>query len=419
MGMTVAEKILARASGRDDVRPDEYVTAKVDMMLAGEKALLFRYMAEIGIDRVWDPERIVVVTDHRVPAPNVASASNDVELRRAVEKYGLKYWYDVGRGGVCHQVFAEKGHALPGMLVTGQDSHTTIYGAFNAASTCVDLPESVLVAAKGETWFRVPETIRIRIDGRLQDNVMSKDVILKIAGDYGTDFALYKSIEYVGSTVNGMSIASRMTMSNMSVDVGAKFAIFEADQKTQEFLESLARYPFTPVASDSDAEFEKIYELEVANLEPQVACPHSLDNVKPVSEVAKERIKVHQAFLGSCTNGRFEDLEVAARILEGSRVHPDVRLIVSPASMDVYKESLKAGLIDTLTDSEALICNPTCGPCCGAHMGLLEAGERCISSSNRNFKGRMGSPDSEVYLASPATVAASAIAGYIVDPRKV
>jgi 3-isopropylmalate/(R)-2-methylmalate dehydratase large subunit len=417
MGMTIAEKILARASGRDVVKPDEYVTARVDKMLAGEKYMLFHYLSEVGLDRVWDPERIVVLTDHRVPANSSASAAEDVELRRAVKKFGIKYWYDVGRGGICHQVFVEKGHALPGMLITGQDSHTTTYGALNAASTCVDLPESVLVAAKGETWFRVPETILYSIDGVLQEKVMSKDIVLKIAGDRGCDFALYKSIEYKGSTVEALSIAARMTMSNMSVDLGAKFAIFDADEKTLDYVRPLAREPFTPVEDDEDAVYENTYHLDGGALTPMVACPHNISNVRPAEDLEKERIRIDQAFIGSCTNGRLEDLEMAASILKGSRIHPDVRLIIVPASMEVYRQAMKKGVLETLVESQALICNPTCGPCAGGHVALLAPGERCISSTNRNFRGRMGSPDSEVYLASPATVAATAIAGYIVDPR--
>jgi len=418
LGMTMAEKILARASGRDEVKANEYVTAKVDVFLAGEKAKLFEYMAEIGIEAVWDPERIVVVTDHRIPSPNVSSALNDSKLREAVKTYGITYWYDVGRGGICHQVLAERGHALPGELIVGQDSHTTTHGALNAAATAIDLPESVLVAAKGETWFRVPETVRFRIDGRLPRLVTSKDVLLKIAGEYGCDLALYRSIEYTGSAVEEMSVASRMTIANMSVDIGAKFALFEADQTTLNYLQSRAIRAFKPVTSDDDAVFAEEYVLNVTSLEPQVACPHNIDNVKPASTLEKAKISISQAFLGSCTNGRFEDLAMAAEILKGNQLHPDVRMIVIPASMSVYQEAMEAGLLDVFLKAEAVVCNPTCGPCPGAHMGLLAPGERCVASSNRNFMGRMGSPASEVYLASPATVAASAIAGYIVDPRR-
>ncbi len=413
----MAEKVLARASGRDVVKAQEYVTAKVDVFLVGEKAKLFEYMTEIGVAAVWDPDRVVVVTDHRVPSPTVSSALNDTQLREAVKTYGIRYWYDVGRGGVCHQVLAEKGHALPGELIVGQDSHTTTHGALNAAATAIDLPESVLVAAKGETWFRVPETIRFRIEGRLPRRVTSKDVILKIAGEYGCDVALYRSIEYTGSAVEAMSVASRMTMANMSVDVGAKFAFFKADQTTRNYLQSRAIRAFQPVTSDDDAVFAEEYVLNVTDLEPQVACPHTMDDVKPASILEKAKIAIDQAFLGSCTNGRFEDLAMAAEILQGHQLHPDVRMIVIPASMSVYREALEAGLLDVFLEAEAVVCNPTCGPCPGAHMGLLAPGERCIASSNRNFQGRMGSPASEVYLASPATVAASAVAGYIVDPR--
>lgn len=419
MGMTIAEKVLAQASGRDVVKPNEYVTAKIDLFMAAEKAQLFDYMDEVGVTQVWDPERVIVLTDHRIPSPNVTSAVNDIKLRKAVKRYGIKYWYDVGRGGICHQVLIENGHTLPGELIVGQDSHTTTHGALNAVATAIDLPESILIAAKGETWFRVPESIKFIIEGRLPARVMSKDIILKIAGEYGCDIALYKSIEYTGSTTSTMSLASRMTLANMSVDIGAKFAIFESDEKTINYLKPRAKRPFTPVQSDTDALYEHCYEIDVSALEPQVACPHNIDQVKPISEITKDKINIHQAFLGSCTNGRYEDLEIAAQILQGNTIHPDVRMIIIPASMKEYKRALQTGVLEILVEAEAMVCNPTCGPCPGAHMGLIGPGERCIASSNRNFQGRMGSPESEVYLASPATVAASAITGYITDPRQL
>lgn len=418
MGATMTEKILARACGRDEVKVGEYVTAKVDKVMAGDPtAGVYTAFKEIGIDRVWDPERVIVFPDHWVPAPSISSAEADVRKRKFVKEFGITHWYEIGRHGICHQIMPEKGHALPGTLVTGMDSHTTSYGAFNVASTAIQAPEAYYLLAKGEIWFRVPETIRFEIMGRLPDMVMSKDVILKIAGDQGTDFALYKSIEFVGPVVQEMSLSSRWTIANMGVEVGAKFAMFEADQKTFDFLKGRTQEPYSPVVSDPDAAFEQKLELDVTNLEPQVACPHDVSNVKPISMIG--RIPVNQAFIGSCTNGRFEDLEVAATILRGKRVHPDVRMIVIPASMEVYKDALEAGLLATFIEAEAFIGGPTCGPCCGCKDGLLASGERCISASNRNFKGRMGSPESEVYLASPATVAASAVAGFIADPRKV
>jgi 3-isopropylmalate/(R)-2-methylmalate dehydratase large subunit len=416
MGMTMAAKILARAAGLAEVQAGEYVTAKIDKVMAGDGgAGLGKAFEEIGIDKVWDPDRIVVLCDHRVPAPDIDTAERDVQKRNFVKKYGITNWYEVGRGGICHQIMPEKGHALPGTLVVGMDSHTTSYGAFNVASTAIQAPESYYPIAKGEIWFKVPETIRFEMLGELPERVMGKDVILKIAGDYGTDFALYKSIEFVGPAVQKMSLAGRWAMANMGVDIGAKFAIFEADEKTLDFLKGRTQESFTPVVSDEDAVFEQKPQLDVTHLEPQVACPHDVGNVMPISKIGQ--IPINQAFLGSCTGGRFEDLKAGATILQGKSVHPDVRMIVIPASVEVYKEALEAGLLTTFIDAGAFVGGPTCGPCYGGHAGLLAAGERCVAASNRNFKGRMGSTESEVYLASPATVAASAVAGCIAAPR--
>jgi 3-isopropylmalate/(R)-2-methylmalate dehydratase large subunit len=418
MGMTMAERILARASGKAKVKAGQYVTAKIDRLMAAHYAgHLYRGFKEIGINKVWDSDRIVSMMDHNTPAPDIQTAEENVVIRKFVEEFGISHWYELGRSGICHQLLPEKGFALPGTLIAGMDSHTTSYGAFNCAATGIQAPETLYVAAKGETWFRVPETIRFEIAGELPHRVMGKDAILKIAGDYGTDIALYKSVEFVGPAVEKMTLADRWTMANMGVELGAKFAIFEADKKTFDFLEGRTTEAFTPVTSDPDASFEQVYHLGVSNLEPQVACPHDVSNVKPVSKVGK--IPINQAFIGSCTGGRFEDLAIAAELLAGKQLHPRVRMIVIPASTEVYKKALDAGLLSTLIDAGATICNPCCGPCAGGGMGILASGERCIASSNRNFKGRMGSVESEVYLASPATVAASAIAGVITDPREV
>ncbi len=418
MGMTMAEKILAKNSGLSEVKPGQYVTARIDKVLVHPSAAdISKVFKEIGIKKVYDPSRVVAVTGSWIPARDIESAESDVATRKFVEEYGITYWYDVGRGGICHQVMPEKGHALPGTIVVGTDSHTTSYGAFNVAATCIPGGEAYWVVAKGEIWFRVPETIRFEIAGELPPRILGKDVILKIAGDQGTDFALYKSIEFVGSAVEKMSLSSRWAMANMGVEVGAKFAIFEADRKTLDFLKGRTREPFTPVKSDPDAAFEKIYHLDVSDLPPQVACPHDVGNVRSVSEITN--VPVDQGFIGSCTGGRLEDLTVAAEILKGKKVHPRVRLVVIPASMEVYADALRSGVLETFVAANAVVCGPSCGPCSNAHLGVIAAGERCIASSNRNFKGRMGSPEAEVYLASPATVAASAITGFITDPREV
>ncbi len=413
MGMTMAEKILARASGEEEVKAGQYVTAKVHNLMVHDLGTpdIYNGLKEIGIKKVWDPNRIMVVCDHGVPDTNIQSANNKLVSRKFVKEFGIAEWYEVGRGGICHQLVPEKGNALPGTIVLGTDSHTTSYGAFNVAATAIQFPESCYVVDKGEIWFRVPETIRFEITGELPPRVMGKDVILKIAGDYGTDVALYKSVEFVGPAVEKMTLSDRWTIANMGVEIGAKFAIFEADQKTLDFLQGRAKEPFTPVKSDPDASFEQIYKLDVSDLPPQVACPYDVGNVKPVSEV--RGIPINMACIGSCTGGRLEDLAVAAEIIKGRKIHPDVRVIVSPASMEVYKEALQAGLLTTLIDSGAFICGPTC---C---VGTLAANERCITAYNRNFQGRMGSPEAEVYLGSPATVAASAVAGFITDPREM
>ncbi|MBI2848484.1 MAG: 3-isopropylmalate dehydratase large subunit [Chloroflexi bacterium] len=418
MGMTMAEKILARNSGQAGVRPGQYVTAKIDrIVLCDTIREAYDEYRETGVARVWDPERVILVNDHRIPAPNIESAEDDVLKRKFAREFGLTYMYDVGRGGICHQVVPEKGHALPGTLVVGMDSHTTSYGALNVAATPINIPELYWVLAKGEIWFRVPETIKFELAGELPFRVMGKDVILKIAGDYGTDLALYKAAEFHGPAVAQMGLSDRLAIANMGVEIGAKFAMFEADQKTLDFLTGRSREPFNPVSSDPDAVYETVYHLDVNGLMPQVACPHDVANVKPASEVGK--VAVDQAFLGSCTGGRLEDLAMAAEIISGRKINPRVRLVVIPASMEVYRDALRAGILETLVESEAIICGPTCGPCPGAHLGLLGAGESCISAASRNFKGRMGSTEAEIYLASPATVAASALTGYITDPREV
>jgi 3-isopropylmalate/(R)-2-methylmalate dehydratase large subunit len=415
--MTLAEKILARASGNKEVAAGDYVTAKIDVAMAHEGAAwVIDELMKAGIDRVWDPERIVILFDHWAPAPTELTAEMHKKIREFVKRHKIKHFYDI-KAGICHQVMPEMGHVRPGELVVGTDSHTTTYGAFGAGGTGIGTTDMAVVFATGELWFRVPESIKFRIKGTLPKYVTSKDVILKIAGDYGTEVAQYKSVEFEGPTISNMSIASRMTLSNMAMEIGAKFALIAPDDKTISYVKSRTTKPFTPLYPDPDAIYEKMYELDVSDLEPQVAFPHSVGNVKPISKA--EGIKIDQAFLGSCTNGRLEDLVAAAEVLKDRKVHPDVRMIVIPASREVYLEALRAGIIETLLKAGAVVCNPTCGPCMGTHLGLLAEGERCISSSNRNFKGRMGSSKAEIYLASPYVVAASAVKGEITDPRKL
>ncbi len=415
MGATIAEKVLARASELKEVAPGDYVTAKIDVAMAHElAAYLIEPLARAGVKKIWDIDRVVMLLDHWVPAPTEKVAEMHRRIRNFAKTQGIRNWYEIGEG-ICHQILPEKGHVRPGELIVGTDSHTITYGAFGAAATGIGVTEMAVVFATGELWFRVPESIKFVINGKLKPMVMSKDVILHIAGKYGVEVAQYKSVEFEGSTVQNMSVSSRMTICNMSVEIGAKFGLVAPDQKTIAFLKTRTRKPFTVVKSDSDAAYEKTYEVDVSDLEPQVACPHSVDNVKSVNEV--QNVKIDQALLGSCTNGRLEDLEVAAQIVRGKKVHPDVRFLVIPASREVYKAALGKGLIDIFIDAGGVVCNPTCGPCLGGHLGVLADGEKCIASTNRNFKGRMGSDKAEVYLASPATVAASAVAGKIANPR--
>ncbi len=414
--MTMAEKILARASGLPSVQPGEFVVAKIDLAMTHEGLRgVYPVLKEAGVKKVWDPEKVVNLMDHWVPPSTIQAAENQKLVRQAIKELGIRYAYGEN-AGICHQVLPEKGHVVPGELIVGTDSHTVTYGAFGAAASGIGYSEMAYVLATGKLWFRVPETIKIEMEGDLAPMVMSKDILLYLAGQYSTEVAQYKAIEFTGPTAQGMSISSRMTMSNMSVELGAKFGFFEPDEKVAEFLSGRTKKQYEMIKADKDASCETTFKVNVSQLEPQIAFPPDVGNVKSISQVGE--ITVNQAFLGSCTNGRIEDLEIAARILKGKRVSPDVRFLVIPASWEVYREALKSGILGILVDAGAIICNSSCGPCFGASMGILAAGERCIASTNRNFKGRMGSSDSEVYLASPATVAASALEGKISDPRQ-
>jgi homoaconitate hydratase family protein len=416
MGMTLAEKILARASGRQSVVPGQYVTAEIDLCMVHEGlAAVFLNLARAGWSRVWDPSRIVSVLDHYIPAPTERSAEVHKVVRTAVKQLGIRNFYGE-RAGICHQVLPERGHILPGMLIVGTDSHTTTYGAFGAAGTGIGFTEMAYVFATGKLWFKIPETIRFLFRGRFPERVTSKDLLLHIAGKYSAEAAQYKAVEFAGPLAEELSLASRMTMSNMAVEIGAKFGFFVPDRKVFDFLAGRSQKEIVPLAPDPDARYEAVHEIDVSSLQPQVAFPFSVDNVRPVSEA--RGIKVHQAFIGSCTNGRLEDLHAAAVILRGKKVHPDVRLLVIPASWEIYRQAMKDGTLEALIDAGAVIGNSSCGPCFGAHMGLLGADENCIASINRNFKGRMGSQKAQVFLASPATVAASAVEGVIADPRR-
>tara|TARA_E500000331_G_scaffold13720_2_gene12133 strand:- start:154 stop:1401 length:1248 start_codon:yes stop_codon:yes gene_type:complete len=412
MGMTIAEKILADHAGADSVKPGQYIWCKVDAT-SGHR---LGELEALGVDRVWDRDKVFMVDDHQAPPPTIAAANKVKEVRRLIKKYDITQFFEYGRGGILHQVFAENGMYAPGELIAQCDSHSTAGGVFNACVTNANL-DAVHVLAFGELWFRVPESVRVVLSGTLPSWCVGKDVILKVASELGTDFGLYKSVEYAGPVASQMTMAQRWTISNMGVEVGAKFALFEGDDKTDAFLEGRVDRPYQHVKSDSDARYSAEYEFDLSDLTPMVARPGDPGNGVPVESVRGEKVKIDQAFLGSCTNARLEDLEVAAKIVEGKQIHPDVRMLVSPSSQAVFGEALKAGYLETLFNAGALVEHSTCGPCYGGHLGILGDGETCISSSNRNFTGRMGSPLSHVWLASPATVAASALAGEIVDPR--
>lgn len=419
MGMTLAEKILARASGKSVVKPDEIVIAKVDIAMSHENADVVRKsFAEIGVEKVWDPDKIVIIFDHRVPAESEKTATTHKAIRELVKKQGIKNFYDVGRGGICHQILPDKGHVYPGAVLVGTDSHTTTHGAFGCFSTGIGATEMAGVWTEGEIWFKVPQTILVKVTGEFNPYISSKDLILYLIGKISASGADYKAVEFTGPTIDKMSLASRMTITNLCMEMGAKVAFMPIDHKVHDFLAGRCKVDYNKnLAADPDAHYEQVIEIDVAEMikEPQVACPHFVDNVKPISQVSN--VVVNQGVIGSCTNGRLEDLEIAANILRGKTVTSDCRLIIIPASQEILLQAIEKGYIQTLIQSGAMINPPGCGPCVGVHQGILAAGENCASSTNRNFLGRMGSKDSGVYLSSPAVVAASAITGKLTNPN--
>ncbi len=416
MAMTFAQKMLARKAGLDRVEVGQIVEIEPDVCLSHDNtAAIAKIFAKIGVDRVKDPDRFVIVLDHTVPASEEKYALNHKEIREFVAKNGIHRFYDVGVG-ICHQVLPEKGFALPGCLILGSDSHTTTYGAFGAFSAGIGRSEMAVLYATSRIWLKTPASFKMVVRGRLADPVTAKDLILHIIGSIGADGALYKSVEYAGEAIEAMSLGSRMVLSNMAIEMGAKNGYCAPDDKTYAYLEPRAETEYTPVFPDADAEYEQVLEFDAASLEPQVAAPHTVDNVSPIGDVAGTPIQ--QGLLGTCTNGRMEDLRLAAKIFEERKVAKGVRLLVLPASQEILLDALHEGLIDTFVKAGALLLNPGCGPCLGAHQGVLAPGEACISTANRNFKGRMGSPEAETYLGSPATVAASVVTGVITDPRE-
>ncbi len=416
MGKTISEKIFSLASERDSYAGD-IVVAEINAAMAhdGTALLAIEAFREMGGKKLWDPTKIVLVIDHVAPSANENFSKVHKTMREFAHEYGARIC-DVG-SGICHQLMVESGLVYPGALVVGADSHTCTYGALGAFATGIGSTEMAAVFISGKLWFKVPESLKVEIEGSLPPMVLPKDVILKIVKVVGADGATYKAVEFAGSAVKSMSVDGRLTLCNMAVEMGAKTGIIEPDDKTKDYMQSLGISRYVNLKSDEDAEYSRKIILNISDLEPQIACPHSVDNVKPVKEV--EGLEVDQVFLGSCTNGRMEDLRIAAKILKGKKINSNVRMIVIPASRKIFLQALKEGLIDIFIKAGCIVCNPGCGPCAGAHQGILAPGETCLSTSNRNFKGRMGSTEAKIYLASPATAAVTALEGKITDPRRL
>ena len=416
MAMTIAEKILARAAGRQSVQPGEFIWAHVDQTNAGAGEL--RLLDELGIKQLAAPDTVWATSDHYAPATDEHYANQDNLLRKYVRQYGITNFFEYGRHGIAHQLYGEHGAMLPGMLSAMSDSHSTSGGVFNCFATPIG-SETAFVLATGQLWLQVPETIRIELTGSLGPLCYGKDVVLTVLKEIGSEAGIYRAFEFGGPGLRSLTVASRWTLSNMGIELGAKAAICEYDEILRTYLAKRTQRSYQPVSPDPGCRYVAQHIIDLDDLEPMVACPHDPTNVHPAVEVEGWNVKVSQVFLGSCTNGRLEDLEIAARILRGRQVHPDVRMIVSPASQAVWREAGARGLLQTLADAGALVSHSTCGPCFGGHLGVLGDGDVCMSSSNRNYRGRMGSAEASVYLGNAATVAAAAVAGRIVDPRSV
>jgi len=418
VGKTFAEKALARKSGHAEVIPGQIVIVEPDHLLTHDNtaAIIDKIGAELSEFGVARPEMPVIVLDHVIPAASEKTATNHQKTREFVTAHKIPNFFDVG-AGVCHQVVVEKGLALPADVVVGSDSHTCSYGAVGTFATGVDRTEAASLKLRGQMWLKVPETIKIILSGELRPPVSAKDLVLSIIGDIGADGANYRAVEFHGN-VTSLSMEERFTIANMGVEMGAKIAVFPVDTVTRTYLSSIgvAEESYEPVWADADAAYVLELNYDMAEIEPVVACPHKVDNVKPIGEV--EGVEIDQCLLGTCTNGRLGDLEIAADILEGKTVAPGMRLLVLPASKQIFEEALDRGIIARLSRAGGIILPPGCGPCLGAHQGVLAPGERCLSTANRNFKGRMGCKEAEIYLASPASIAASALRGKITDPRK-
>jgi len=422
MGMTLTEKILARHAGVDSVEPGQIINAKVDLVLANElsAAVAIGVMRGIkGAQTVFDPSRIALVADHFVPAKDAQSAKLAKLMKDFAAEHEIEHFFDVGRGGIEHVVLPEEGLVAPGELIVGGDSHTCTYGAFGAFATGMGSTDIAAAFVLGEVWLKVPGSIKMVYRGKPGSMVFAKDIMLRTVGELGIDGATYRAIEYHGSTVDELSITGRITMANMAIEAGAKNGIFHADSKTIAYVKERTDRPFVVERADADAVYERVIEIDVGALEPMVACPHTPDNVHPISDVVRDDLPVDQVFIGSCTNGYIDDLRIVAKILEGKQIASNLRVIVNPGSQKIWMQAAQEGILTTLAAAGCAVNTPGCGACFGGHMGTLGDNERAISTTNRNYVGRMGSPKAEIYLASPATCAASALAGRITDPRVV
>lgn len=417
MGKTISEKIIGNKA-RDVVEAGQIVEANVDYVMVNDVTGLPAFEQFEKFPKGTKPysEKIVLIPDHYVPNKDVASAEQAKRMRDFAKKYNIKNYFEVGRGGVCHQLMIEKGFVAPGRLIVGADSHTCSYGALGAFSTGIGSTEAAAIMAIGKLWLKVPDSIKITVNGKLDNYVYGKDIILHVIGDIGVEGALYQTMEYYGNTIENLTLSDRITISNMAIEAGGKAGIIPPDEKVFEYLRDRVRGNYTPIYSDKDAYYLQELKYDAVDIPPTVAKPFLPSNTSPASEVD---VKIDQAYLGSCTNGRIEDLRIAAKILNGKKINPEVRMIVVPATKEVFNQALKEGLIEIFENADCFVCGPTCGACLGGYMGILADGEKCVATTNRNFIGRMGHKNSEVYLANPAVVAASAIEGRIVDPREV
>ncbi|MGB9886126.1 MAG: 3-isopropylmalate dehydratase large subunit [Moorellales bacterium] len=419
MRQTITEKILAAHAGLEEVRPGQLINARVDVVLGNDitAPLAIEEFERLGLDRVFDPDRVVLVPDHFTPNKDLPSAEQAKKVREFARRYGITHYFEVGRVGIEHCLLPEEGLVLPGELVIGADSHTCTYGALGAFATGVGSTDMAAAMALGECWFRVPETLKLVYYGELPPWVGGKDLILYTIGKIGVDGARYMAMEFTGEAISRLSMAGRFTMANMAIEAGAKNGIFVPDAATINYVEKRAKRPYRLFTSDDDAEYADVIEIDVRQIEPQVAFPPSPQNARSVSEA--RGIEIDQVVIGSCTNGWLEDLRLAAQVLSGHKVHPNLRCIIIPGTPRIMLQAIKEGLIEIFLEAGAAVSTPTCGPCLGGHMGILAEGERAVATTNRNFIGRMGHVRSEVYLANPAVAAASAVMGRIASPEEL